>query len=132
MRISDLSENQRDFYYQTCIGEIEEVDEFGYYTGEPKIAYSKPIKASAMISENTSDVIDLPFGRDCQYDKMISTIQPLNIDEHARLFIDVVPEIDSNGNTLTKPDYSVVRVAKGLYQNVWAIKKVVGYESNQG
>lgn len=132
MEIRDLKANQRDFYYQLYLGEQPVYDEDGYDTGEPVISYSKPIKVSAMISENTSDVQDMPFGRDCIYDKMISTVQDLQMDEHSRLFVDVIPVIEEDGTTYTKPDYEVIRVAKGLYQNVWAIKKVDGYEDNHG
>ena len=86
-----------------------------------------------MISENTSDVEDLPFGRDCKYDKMISTVQDLPIDEFTKLFVDVVPVIREDGSTNTKPDYEVIRVAKGIYQKVWAIRRIDGYgESSQG
>ncbi len=133
MEIKDLKANQRDFYYQLFRGEQPEYDDDGYETGESKISYSEPIKASAMISENTSDVSDTPFGKDCQYDKMISTVQDLPIDEYSKLFVDVVPVIEEDGSTNTKPDYEVIRVAKGIYQRVWAIRRVDGYgEDNQG
>lgn len=131
--IKDYKPNQTEFYYQTYLGEIEEYDEDGYLTGNTIIGYSKPVKESAMISSNTSDVEITPFGKDAVYDKMISTVKNLPIDEHTALFIDVVPELDSEGNTHTKPDYEVIKVAKGLHQNVWAIKKVEGYgQNNQG
>lgn len=130
--IKDLVANQTEFYYQQYLGEIEEEDEFGDLTGQSIVSYTKPIKAKAMISANTSDVEMTPFGKDAVYDKMISTVQKLPIDELTMLFIDVVPELDEEGNTTTKPDYQVVRVAKGLHQNVWAIKKVDGYANNQG
>lgn len=130
VQISDLKENQRDFYYQTYKESEEEYDEDGYLTGEESSSYSNPIKASAMISENTSEVTDTPFGRDLVYDKMISTVQDLPIDEYSKLFIDVVPVIKADGSTETEPDYIVKKVAKGLYQKVWAIQKVDGYDSN--
>lgn len=132
MEIRDLKANQRDFFYQLYLGEQPVYDEDGYDTGEPQITYTKPIKESAMISANTSDVEDLPFGKDCNYDKMISTVKDLLIDEHSKLFVDVIPVIEDDGSTCTKPDYEVIRVAKGLYQNVWAIKRIDGYEDNQG
>ena len=127
----DLEENQREFYYQTYEGESEGYDEDGYLTGEPQASYSSPIKASAMISENTSDVTDAPFGRDLVYDKMISTVQDLPIDEYSKLFVDVVPTLKEDGSTDTEPDYEVVKVSKGIYQKVWAIRKVEGY-GNRG
>lgn len=126
----DLAENQREFYYQTYNGEVESVDDEGYLTGEPVASYSNPIKAKAMISENTSDSIISPFGKDLVYDKMISTVQDLPIDEYSRLFIDIVPVIKEDGSTDTEPDYIVKRVSKGIYQRVWAIQKVEGYENN--
>lgn len=125
--IQDFKPNQTEFYYQKYGEEIEEYDEDGYLTGHTIVGYSKPVKARAMISSNTSDVEMTPFGKDAVYDKMISTVQKLPIEEHDMLFIDVVPELDEQGNTHTKPDYEVIRVARGIYQNVWAIKKVEGY-----
>ena len=126
----DLAENQREFYYQTYNGETEGLDENGDYTGEPVTSYSNPIKAKAMISENTSDVADMPFGKDLVYDKMISTVQDLPIDEYSKLFVDVVPVLKEDGSTDTEPDYVVKRVAKGIYQKVWAIQRVDGYEND--
>jgi len=123
----DLAENQREFYYQMYEGKSEGFDDDGNLTGEPQITYSNPIKAKAMISENTSDVTDAPFGRDLVYDKMISTVQDLPINEYSKLFIDVVPFFNSDGSTDTEADYEVVRVSKGIYQKVWAIRKVEGY-----
>jgi len=128
--LSDLKENQRTFYYQTFQEGEEEVDEDGYLTGDKTSSYSNPIKAEAMISENTSDAEDKPFGKDLVYDKMISTVQDLPIDEFSRLFVDVVPDIKEDGSTDTKPDYIVKKKAKGLYQKVWAIQKVDGYEQD--
>ena len=123
----DLEENQRDFYYQVYEGKTETVDDDGYLVGEAEISYSNPIKAKAMISENTAEASDTPFGKDLVYDKMISTVQDLPINEYSKLFIDVVPKLNSDGSTDTKPDYEVVKSSKGIYQRVWAIRKVEGY-----
>ena len=129
----DLEENQREFYYQLYITETDELDEEGNLTGDTKLVYSAPIKAKAMISENTSETAEMPFGKDLVYDKMISTVQDLPIDEYSRLFIDVVPVLNEDGTTDTKPDYEVKKVAKGIYQKVWAIQRIEGYgENNQG
>lgn len=129
----DLEENQREFYYQLYITETDELDEEGNLTGDTELVYSAPIKASSMISENTSETAEMPFGKDLVYDKMISTVQDLPIDEYSRLFIDVVPVLNEDGTTDTKPDYKVKKVAKGIYQKVWAIQRIEGYgENNQG
>lgn len=126
----DLPENQREFYYQNYVSSEEEVDEDGYLTGEDHSYYTNPILAKAMISENTSEAVEMPFGKDLVYDKMISTVQDLPINEYSRLFVDVVPIFNEDGSTDTKPDYIVKKVAKGLYQKVWAIQKVDGYEQD--
>lgn len=118
----DLPENQREFYYQQYLGEAPATDAEGNLTGRKIPSYSSPIKAKAMISENTSDVTHAPFGKDLTYDRMISTVQDLPIDEHSKLYIDVSPS--------EEPDYEVVRVSKGIYQKVWAIRKIDGYEDN--
>lgn len=126
MKLKDLKANQVPFYYQTFGEEIEEIDEDGYLTGEKKTGYSKPVRAMARISPNTTEVEETPFGRDAVYDKMISTVQDLPITETSKLFIDIVPEIDSEGNTDTEPDYEVVKVARDLHQRLWAIRKIEG------
>lgn len=126
----DLYENQREFYYQTYHESEDMVDDEGYLTGESGSSYSNPIKARAMISENMSDAVEMPFGKDLVYDKMISTVQDLPIDEYSRLFVDVVPVLNEDGSTDTEPDYTVVRKSTGLYQKVWAIRRVDGYEGN--
>lgn len=123
----DLPENQSEFYYQVYQDYAEEVDEDGYLTGQDIMSYSNPILARAMISENTSEATQAPFGKDLVYDKMISTVQDLPIDEYSKLFIDVVPNLKEDGSTDTEPDYEVVKVSKGLHQRVWAIRKVDGY-----
>lgn len=130
MEIKDFEENQREFYYQIYQKSEEDVDEEGYLTGENGYSYSNPIKAKAMISENTSEVTDAPFGKDLVYDKMISTVQDLPISETSKLFVDVVPTFNEDGSTDTKADYEVVKVSKGLYQRVWAIRRIEGYEIN--
>ena len=130
VQMFDLPENQREFYYQTYVESIEAVDDEGYLTGEDDSYYSNPIRAKAMISENTADASETPFGKDLVYDKMISTVQDLPINEFSKLYIDVVPVFNEDGSTDTEPDYEVVKVAKGIYQKVWAIRRIDGYESN--
>ena len=126
MKIKDLPENQVSFWYQTYEGEIEGVDSQGRITGEPVKVYSNPIKAKARVSSSTGNLYESPFGSDIAYDKSISTVQKLPIDEYTRLFIDTEPVINENGTTDSQPDYRVVCVKLGLIQNVWAIKKIRG------
>lgn len=116
MRLKDLRINQVSFWYQTYLGEEDEVDEDGNYTGDTVAKYSSPVQAHARISPNVGEAVRSPFGASLQYDKQISTVQNLPIDEHTKLFIEV-PSSE-------EPDYECVGVAKDLQQNVWAIRRI--------
>lgn len=122
----DLPENQVEFWYQCYEGEDYELDEEGRRTGDKIPVYSDPVMAKAFISANTGSASDSPFGNDIVYDKAISTVKKLPINENSRLFIDVEPVLNGDGSTDTKPDYECVCVKNGLVQNVWAIKKIKG------
>lgn len=131
MKLKDLKANQVPFYYQTYEGKVPEYDEDGYLTGDYKEKYSRPVQKFARISPNTTEVQNTPFGLDLVYDKMISTVQDLPIDEFSRLFIDVVPKVNPDGTTDTEPDYKVVKAARDMNQKLWAIQKLEGYDNNQ-
>ena len=125
MKIKDLPENQVPFWYQVYEGETDEIVD-GRITGEKVKTYSNPVRAKARISSSTGNLYESPFGSDIAYDKSISTVQKLPIDEYSRLFIDREPIINEDGSTESEPDYRVVCVKLGLIQNVWAIKKIRG------
>lgn len=124
MKLKDLRINQVPFYYSEFGREIEEVDEDGNFTGDVTVVQGAPIKAMARISPNTGEAVASPFGADLKYDKQISTVKRLPIDEHTRLYIDIVPVLNPDGTTDTEPDYKVVGIANDLQQNVWAIRKI--------
>lgn len=124
LRLKDLRINQVPFWYQQYIGEEDILDDDGNLTGETRKTYSNPVKAFARISPNTGQAESNPFGINTDYDKAISTVQRLPIDEYSRLFIDVEPVISSDGSTDTEPDYRCVVPKNDLQQNVWAIKKI--------
>ena len=126
MKIKDLPENQVSFWYQTYEGEVDKIDSKERITGDKKPIYSNPVKARARVSSSTGNLYESPFGSDIAYDKSISTVQKLPIDEYTKLFIDREPVLNEDGTTDTEPDYRVVCVKLGLIQNVWAIKKIRG------
>ena len=130
MVLQDLPENQVSFWYQTFDGEEDEFDEKGRRTGDKVKVYSNPIKAMARISANTGDAQNSPFGQNIVYDKSISTVQKLPIDEYTLLFIDREPVLEEDGSTVSQPDYKCICVKNGLIQNVWAIKKIRGSIEN--
>lgn len=124
MRLKDLRINQVPFWYQEYLGEVEIEDEEGNLTGETVKQYSNPVRALARISPNTGQSESSPFGANVDYDKSISTVVKLPIDEYSRLFIDIEPVLNEDGSTDTEPDYYCVIPKHDLQQNVWAIKKV--------
>lgn len=124
LRLKDLRINQVPFWYQQYIDEVDVLDEDGNLTGETKKLYSNPVRAFARISPNTGQAESSPFGINTDYDKAISTVQNLPIDEYSRLFIDIEPVINADGSTDTEPDYRCVVPKNDLHQNVWAIKKI--------
>lgn len=131
MRLKDLRINQVPFWYQTFIKEEDAVDGEGNLTGETVKIYSNPIRALARISPNTGQSKNSPFGKDVDYDKSISTVVRLPIDEYSRLFIDIEPVIKGDGSTDTEPDYYCVIPKHDLQQNVWAIKKIRAVIQNE-
>lgn len=126
LRLKDLKANQVPFWYQTYEGKEDELDGDGNKTGNKIPKYSAPVRKQARISPNTGDAEDSPFGKDIAYDKSISTVQRLPIDEYAKLFIDVEPVINSDGTTDTEPDYRCVCSKNDLQQNVWAVQRIKG------
>lgn len=124
MRLKDLRINQVPFWYQKYLGEIDVTDDEGNLTGETVKLYSNPIRALARISPNTGQSASSPFGANVDYDKSISTVVRLPIDEYSRLFIDIEPVLNEDGSTDTEPDYYCVIPKHDLQQNVWAIKRI--------
>ena len=106
----------------------DEVDEDGNLTGESVPKYSNPVRVLARVSPNSGNAEDSPFGKDVVYDKTISTVKKLPIDEYSKLFIDVVPVLNEDGSTDTEPDYICVCPKHDLQQNLWAIRKIKGVE----
>lgn len=115
----DLHRNQVPFWY-SLYSSKEPVLKDGFKTGQYKEGYTEPVKAYARISSATGESEAEMFGADIKYDKIISSVQNLPIDEYSRLWIDTDP------TTGAGHDYKVKRVAKGLDQHLWAIEKVTG------
>lgn len=124
LRLKDLRINQVPFWYQQYQEEVDVRDAEGNLTGETAKVYSNPIQAWARISPNVGRAESSPFGADISYDKSISTVVPLPIDEYSRLFIDIEPVINGDGSTDTEPDYCCVAPKNDLNRSVWAIKKI--------
>ena len=114
----NLKRNQVTFWYSLYSAK-EPVLKNGFKTGQYKKGYSEPVKAEASISSATGGSDVKLFGTAVTYDRVISSVELLPIDEYSRIWID-------NDPTAGEPhDYKVKRVAKGLAQHLWAIERVV-------
>ena len=113
----DLIRNRVPFWYSVYEGKDPIVKD-GFDTGQYQEKYSEPVRAWAQISPATGDSSTEMFGASVSYDRVISTVQQLPINEYSRLWIDTDP------TTGGQWDYRVKRVAMGLTNNLWAIEKV--------
>lgn len=116
----DLRRNQVTFWYSSYAEKQPVLDDNGFETGQYVEVYSTPVQGLARISSATGESDIELFGTAIQYDRVISTVQDLPINEYSRLWVDTVPNEKADNF-----DYKVKRVAKGLTQHLWAIEKVV-------
>lgn len=115
----NLKRNQVTFWYSLYTGK-EPVLKDGFKTGQFKAGYTAPVQAEASISSARGGSEVELFGTSVTYDRVISSVEPLPIDEYSRIWVDTVPNEKADN-----PDYKVKRVAKGLSQHLWAIERVV-------
>lgn len=114
--------NKQPFWYALYDATVEQYDEYGNQIGT-SASYGNPVQTSGNISPAKGDVVTRQFGDDDRYDKVIVTgDRDTPIDEYAVLWIDTVPELDTNGalkvnadgEIVTPWDYIVHRVGRGL------------------
>lgn len=114
----NLKRNQVTFWYSLYVRK-DPILKNGFKTGQYKEGYTEPVRAEASISSAKGGSEVELFGTAVSYDRVISSVEPLPIDEYSRIWIDADP-------TAGQPhDYKVKRVANGLNQHLWAIERVV-------
>lgn len=128
-----MERNKTGFYYALYSERVPIVDEYGNDTGEYDVKHGKPVKSSANISAARGETQTRQFGENVTYDKVIvidDTASP--IDEYSILWIDTIPQLDTNGElavnedgkVITPHDYIVKKVAKSLNSVSYAVSKV--------
>ena len=121
-----LEVNKSTFYYALYEDRVPINDEYGNRTGEYEIIRGKPQKFRAYFSPSRGEAENRLFGGNLDYDRTITlatdTAPP--IDEYTVLWVDTMPVLDSEGNTVTPYDFVVKRVAKSMNQIAVAISKV--------
>ena len=114
--------NKQTLWYAPYAGIENSYDDYGNENGTHPV-YGNPVKVEANVSPAKGNVISREFGDDDSYDKVIATEdRDTPIDEYAVLWIDTVPELDSNGalkvnadgEIVTPWDYIVRKVGRGL------------------
>lgn len=90
--------NKQDIWYALYDSVVEDYDEDGYQTGT-HVSYGKPVKTRGNVSPAKGEVIAREFGDDDLYDRVVGPL-PIDtpIDEYSVLWIDVVPQLDAQGN----------------------------------
>lgn len=120
-----LYRNKVRFFYALYEGKSPVIDEYGNATGEYEVTHSDPKECFANISAAKGETQTRQFGESEDYDKIIvmdNTAPP--IDEYSVLWIDMLPDFDSEGKTNTPYDYIVKKVARSLNSVSIAVSKV--------
>lgn len=119
-----MTRNRQAFYEASLVSVGMSQDSDGNYV-EETYTYSNPTERQGVITAANGEARTQLFGANEIYDKVILLNQGEDyLAVGSILWIDVVPEIDSQGKTETPYDYIVVKVADSMnFVNV-AIRKV--------
>lgn len=130
--------DKRTFYYATYVSKTEKTEVIGGETiklGEYEITYVAPQKAFAYVSiprmmanANSGTAKVEPYGVDTMYRRYIISEQAItSLAVDSVCWIDVLPEMDSNGepkaNGNVKPDYRVTRVAHSFHHYIYEVQE---------
>lgn len=136
MRVS--TRDKRFFYYALYVGKTEKTEVIGGETiklGEYEITYVAPQKAFAYVSiprmmanANSGTAKVEPYGVDTMYRRYIISEQAItSLAVDSVCWIDVLPEMDSNGepkaNGNVAPDYRVTRVAHSFHHYIYEVQE---------
>lgn len=114
--------NKRPIWYCLYLGETEQTDTDGNYTGVTATTYAAPVKLMANVSPATGQSDTEMFGNLTDYDHVIVTEWVgCPIDEQTVMFFGKTPENQSSSNGY---NYTVRRVAKSINSVSIAIRKV--------
>lgn len=125
--------NKRRIYYALYDTKEPILDEHGYQTGQYEVKYHSPRPVLANVSAAKGEMSTRQFGDSEEYDRVIVLDDPNSpIDEHAVLWIDSTPALNSQGSMATDDngviqspwDYVVRKVARSLNSVSIAVSKV--------
>lgn len=115
--------NQRKLWYATYQGKQPILDDEGFDTGDTEVKFSVPVMFMANISASRGSAEVDMFGVNLDYTKSISTCDlDLPISETSLIW-ETKPEVLEDGTAnKDSADYTVVQVARGMYNVVYAVK----------
>jgi hypothetical protein len=125
--------NKQTIYYSLYGSKSPVLDDNGDETGEYAISYSNPLKFKIRVSPCKGEATDQVFGKSLDYDRAMNTTdKAFLIDEYSCLWIDSIPQLNTDGTLklgtddkpLTPHNYKVVGVSKDLNEWMFAVKKV--------
>lgn len=127
-----LERERRGVWFSKYEGKTQLVDEEGRLTGEWGITYSKPQRVECTVSPRTGNTWGDGFGIgvDCDRTLVVPEVG-LGIDETCVMWVDVRPELDSDGNAVLDDegnfkvpnDYTVTMAGESFNFTSVAIKK---------
>jgi hypothetical protein len=119
-----MEQNKQSFWYALYERSEPILDADGNEVGERSV-YGKPVKENGNISAARGSTENDLFGVNAVYTKTINPmLNNCPIDESSILWIDVSPEIEADGRTVTAHDYVVSQVARSLNHKAYAISRV--------
>lgn len=109
--------NKQLLYVSTYIGEIEEVDEYGFYTGNIIESYSTPTATKVSIYPSYGRLANEIFGANEQFDYMMVAM--------GTPFTEKTIFYNPDNVTFNKPDYYIHRMKKSLNTTYYGLRKMV-------
>lgn len=125
--------NQSKMYYSSYESKNPVTDDYGNRTGEYEPVYGKPQEFYAYVSPEKGEVLARRYGETTPYDRvLVLDNQAPIINEQSRLWVDITPELDNEGNlsldesgeVITPHDFIVKKVSKSLNSRLIAIRKI--------
>ena len=117
--------NSRRMWTSVFVGNKQERDKNGDYTGRLIPEYSEPVMFRGNLSPSRGTVRDDIFGESLQYSKTLSvTNMDIGINEQSILW-DEKPVLDANGKADPKTaKYRVAAIARGHYHIHYALRQM--------
>lgn len=110
-----LDKNKTTMWIVNVLGDVEEIDSRGFYTGQVIKSYSTPVEVRLSLYPANGEVLEQLFGRDISAD-MLAVSNDVVLTKDTLLFL------NENINDYSKYDYTVTGIAKSLNTIQYALR----------